>query len=201
MAVFLIRKPRCVFIHIPKTGGSSIRLGFFANRVSGPKQGFIPKAWQNHFKVTFVRNPYDRVISAWKMFRSGMHDSIWQRPEFHTDLSLPQFLAIVTDESIAFSGNRQTTPEKIRHHSIPQTHPYNCLEHADYIGRFESLETDFAEVCQRLEIPFERLPHWNRTDRETDYMQYFDAASLAMVNDFYRADLAELNYPVAMPDS
>ena len=196
MAVFLIRKPRCVFIHIPKTGGASIRHGFFANRVSGPKQGFIPDAWQNHFKFTFVRNPYDRVISAWKMFRSGMHDSIWQRPDIQGDLSLSQFLEIVTDQSIAFSGKRQSATEKIRHHSIPQTHPYNCLVHADFVGRFESLETDFAEVCRRLEIPFEGLPHWNRTDRQPDYMQYFDAATLAIVNDFFRTDFAELGYAV-----
>ena len=83
MAIFLIREPRCVFIHIPKTGGASIRHGVFKGNVDGPKQGFIPENWKSLYKFAFVRNPYDRVISAWKMFSEGMEQSVWDLSLIH----------------------------------------------------------------------------------------------------------------------
>jgi hypothetical protein len=36
MSNFLLRNPDCVFIHIPKTGGSSIRNGLWLSRYEGP---------------------------------------------------------------------------------------------------------------------------------------------------------------------
>ncbi len=194
MSVFLIRKPRSVFIHIPKTGGASIRHGFFAGNVEGPKHGFIPESWKPCFKFAFVRNPYDRLISAWKMFRSGMEQTVWERPTDTCDISLREFLQISTDESIRYDGARATTAEKIRHHVIPQTHPFHCLSEADFVGRFETLQADFAEVCRRLEIHFESLPHWNRTDGKEDYLGYYDAESRSVVEQFYRDDFEQLGY-------
>ena len=196
MAVFLIKQHKAVFIHIPKTGGASIRHGFFDGQVEGPKQGFIPPNWQDLFKFAFVRNPYDRIISAWKMFAGGMEESVWEQPRDGEDIDLQQFLDIATDDSIAFDGHRVTTEQKIRHHAIPQTHPFNCLEHADFVGRFESLTDDFDKVCKKLGIADSTLPHWNRTDRSTDFMQYFDSKSIEIVNEFYQEDFAQLDYSI-----
>ena len=149
------------------------------------------------FKYAFVRNPYDRVVSAWKMFADGMDNSVWELPEDERGLTLKRFLEIATDESIAFDGKRETTGQKIRHHAIPQTHPFNCLEHADFVGRFEHLTRDFARVCERLEFECDDLPHWNRTDRVSDFMQYFDAETLRIVEQFYADDFAKLEYSLA----
>jgi len=197
MSVFLIHKPRSVFIHIPKTGGTSIRRGLFADNIEGPKQGFVPDEWMSCFKYAFVRNPYDRVISAWKMFAGGMDNSVWELPEDERGLTLKRFLEIATDDSISFDGRRERTGQKIRHHAIPQTHPFNCLQYADFVGRFEQLANDFAKVCERLEYQCEGLPHWNRTDRATDFMQYFDADTLQIVEQFYTDDFTQLNYSFA----
>lgn len=197
MSVFLIHKPRSVFIHIPKTGGTSIRRGLFGDDIEGPKQGFIPAEWMSCFKYAFVRNPYDRVVSAWKMFAGGMDNSVWELPEDELGLSLKRFLNIATDDSISFDGRRETTGQKIRHHAIPQTHPFNCLEHADFVGRFEQLVTDFAKVCEQLEFECDDLPHWNRTDRKPDFMQYFDTETLQIVEQFYADDFSQLGYPLA----
>ena len=196
MAVFLIKEPRCIFIHIPKTGGSSIRSGFFQDNVEGPKQGFIPPNWQQLFKFAFVRNPYDRVVSAWKMFAGGMEQTAWQHPQDAAGIDLQEFMKIVTDESIPFDGIRDSTPRKIRHHCIAQMHPFNCLHDADFVGRFENLQADFKTVCQTVGIENSDLPHWNRTDRSADIKSHFDTASLQMVNEFYAEDFKQLNYPV-----
>lgn len=194
MAVFLIKDLRVVFIHIPKTGGASIRHGFFKGEFEGPKQGFIPPNWQQHFKFAFVRNPYDRIVSAWRMFAGGMENSVWEHPQDEARIDLKRFLQIVTDESIPFDGLRETTPQKIRHHAIPQTHPFNCLQHADFVGRFETLNQDFAIVCDRIGVAKQDLPHWNQTDRSSDVRQYLDSQSLAIVNEYFADDFEQLGY-------
>lgn len=196
MAVFLIPDPKAVFIHIPKTGGTSIRNGFFEGNVQGPKQGLVPDEWQEYFKFAFVRNPYDRLISAWRMFHSGMDQTHWQHPSDRQGISLPEFLDVVGDESIPFAGRRETTESKIRHHAIPQTHPFNCLEYADFVGRYENLQSDFEQVCLKLGIEPRRLPHWNRTDREASYMECFESETLARANELYQVDFELLGYPI-----
>ena len=194
MAVFLVRKPRSVFIHIPKTGGASIRRGFFQNEVDGPKHGFIPERWQKRFKFAFVRNPYDRLISAWKMFSQGMDETVWERPEDHRGISLSAFMDIVEDESIEFGAKRRTAEEKIRHHTIPQTHPFNCLQFADFVGRFEVLEQDFAKVCEKLGIEFTGLPNMNKSRGEAESEHFSDEGLRSRVQSYYKDDFEQLGY-------
>ena len=195
MAAFLILEPRCVFLHVPKTGGSSIRLGFFENNVEGPQQGSIPEQWQDLFTFTFVRHPLDRLVSAWQMFAGGMENSVWEWPEEHRDISLGSFLDIARDDSIPFDGRRETSERKIRHHALPQTHEFHCLEQADFVGKFESLNEDFKTVLKRLDFETSKsLPHWNKTNRESDFLKYFSAEELKSAVEFYREDFEQLGY-------
>lgn len=197
MAAFLILEPRCVFLHIPKTGGASIRLGAFENNYEGPVQGSVPDEWKDLFTFTFVRNPFDRLISAWRMFASGMEKTIWELPDDgNREMSLRQFLDVVLDESIPFDGRRDTTKKKIRHHAIPQTHPFHCLEQADFVGRFESLEEDFAEVLKRLGAENRPLPHMNRSRQGDDFMKHYDAETWQIATEYYRQDFEQLGYEV-----
>jgi hypothetical protein len=53
---------------------------------------------------------------------------------------------------------------RIRHHTIPMSHPYNCLHGADFIGRYENLAEDFTIVADRLGIT-DPLPKLNTTKR------------------------------------
>ena len=194
MAVFLLNNPTCVLIHIPKTGGTSIRNGVFGGDYEGPVQGEVPIAWQKHFAFCFVRNPFDRLVSAWKMFTHGMSKSNWEYPsDGNPKLSLREFLDIVIDESIPFDGARATFEEKIRHHTMPQTHPFHCIEHADFIGRFESLKSDFEVVCDKLGIAGP-LPHWNQTIPTDDYREFYDLQTLKIAREFYADDLREFGY-------
>ena len=172
------------------------RLGevFFQNQVDGPKQGFIPEGWHKYFKFAFVRNPYDRLVSAWKMFSLGMDNTVWEQPEEHRGIELGAFMDIVEDESIAFGAKRRTAAEKIRHHTIPQTHPFNCLQFADFLGRFESLESDFAKVCEKLEIEFNGLPNMNKTQRESGLE--LDDEIRHRIRTFYAQDFEQLNYQI-----
>ena len=157
-------------------------------------KGSIPEEWMQYFRFAFVRNPYDRLISAWKMFTKGMEESVWKYPEDgNPNLTLEHFLEIAMDESIPFDlPKRDKFEVKLRHHAIPQTHPFNCVDQANFIGRFESIERDFKEICDQLNLSG-KLPHWNRTSR-TDYRQYFNAATKQTASEYYAEDLSRFGY-------
>ena len=197
MAAFLILEPRCVFLHVPKTGGASIRRDFFKNRYEGPVQGAIPEEWSELFKFGFVRDPFDRLISAWQMFANGMDNTVWEHPgEECRGISLREFMKIVMDESVPFDGRRLSIGRKIRHHAMPQTHPFYCIDQADFVGRFERLEEDFQTVLDRLGIPRQSLGHMNQSNRQKKTMEYFDPETWQLAVDFYAQDFAELGYEI-----
>lgn len=194
MPAFLIRQPLCVFIHNPKTGGNSIRNDFFKGDFDGPSFDGIPHAWMPHFKFAFVRNPFDRLISAWKMFSEGLQNTWWKYPrDGRQGITLSAFLEIVTDESIGYGPDETTFERRIRNHTLPQTHPYYFLQLADFIGRFEQLQQDFDVVCRRLGINDSKLNKTHTSDH-THYRDYFDDATRLVAAEIYKSDLVEFGY-------
>lgn len=194
MSIFLLLKPRCVLIHIPKTGGTSIRKGIWGGSYEGPEFGAVPDRWKADFKFAFVRHPLCRLTSAYRMFTEGTAgDPSWKLPQDARPLSFDAFLDIVLDESIIYDQRRMTFEEKIRHHTIPQTHPFNALSDADFVGRYERLEADFRIVADRVGLRDVPLPRMHFT-KSKPYMDYFTASQLQKMVDYYRADFDQLNY-------
>ncbi|PLX82833.1 MAG: hypothetical protein C0617_13255 [Desulfuromonas sp.] len=190
MSNFLLKDINSVFIHIPKTAGTSIRSGFFKNNYSGPEFGRIPKEWEGLFKFAFVRNPFERLISAWFMFVSGTSQlDATDYPKYN----LKQFLEIVMDESIIYDERRKTVKERIRHHTIPLTHPFNCLHLADFVGRYENLDEDFRHICKAVSYPYKPLPKRHFSEH-LHYSTYYDDKTRSMAEDFYSEDLRRLDY-------
>ncbi len=199
MANFFLTSPNCVFIHIHKTGGQSIRHGVWGGvRPVEPAFGFIPDQWMSFFKFAFVRHPLDRFISAWKMFTEGSSDSRSRRGKgpqslrVREQMTVEDFAAIVFDETILYDERRNTFEERVRHHTIPQTHPFNCLRFADFVGRFESIESDFDVVRKHLQI-FKPLPKLNYTVHAA-WSEYLKGDLLNRCNAYYEQDMHELGY-------
>ncbi len=67
-------KHKAIFIHIPKVAGTSIANALFGESVGHrPLRrhvAFCPELVEEYFKFTFVRNPYDRLFSAYNYFSS-----------------------------------------------------------------------------------------------------------------------------------
>ncbi len=193
MAAFHFPEHNCVLIHIPKTGGTSIRNGFFQGAYEGPAQGKIPEEWAHCYKFAFVRNPFDRLISAWKMFADGMENTKWKFPtDAIPNITLLEFLDIVRDESIPYDGIRTTFERKIRHHTLPLVHPFHCLDRADFVGRFETFDADFSNICQKIGASGE-LPHWNKTEH-IGYQNYYSNHTKQIIEEHYHDDLVQFGY-------
>ena len=196
MSIFLLLQPRCVLIHIPKTGGTSIRKGVWNSRYIGPVFGGVPEEWKQEFKFAFVRHPLCRLTSAYRMFTEGPRgDSSWKPPPDARSLRFEEFLEIVLDDSIIFDHRRSTFEERIRHHTIPQTHPFNALREADLIGRYEHLQDDFRTIAARVGLNGVHLPRMHFTTAKP-YITYFSKSQLKKMVDYYRDDFKKLEYPV-----
>lgn len=195
MSNFILKNPACVFIHIPKTAGTSIRKGVWKSNYKGPYFGKIPKEYQNLFSFAFVRHPLQRFISAYNMFTEGAKgDPNWKLPNDARALTIDEFLSITIDENIIYDERRKTFEEKIRHHTIPQTHPFNCLEMAEFIGKYENIETDFKIIANKLKIN-DFLPKMHTTT-PTLWKDVLKGKNLKNCIEFYENDFKTLGYKI-----
>lgn len=192
MSLFLLKNPDAVFIHIPKTGGTSIRQGVWQRRYNGP-HAELPKSAEGLFTFAFVRHPLDRFVSAWKMFTEGavgVGSSDWTR-KHRAKIPIKNFLETTLDDSVS-PLDRTTLAGRIRHHTIPQTHPANLLYLANFVGRFESIEQDFAIIKSKLSIQAD-LPHMRKTEHQS-YRDELPAFVIDQLAVFYADDFEQLNY-------
>jgi hypothetical protein len=181
---------RCIFFHVPKTGGLSVSEALFGNHAAGHLDvrtaRLIFGAWRvrTYFKFTFVRNPWDRLVSAYFYLRRGH--------------PISKIAAIVADspDFTEFVKTRLRDPLVAADvHLRPQSS--FLLDDGgrltvDFLGRFESLERDFSTVARRLCLE-RTLPHRN-TSAHPDFRRCYDEESRAIVADFYRRDIELFGY-------
>ena len=128
-------KNKFISIHVFRTGGSSIdrALGRMDRHDTHQKLETIPN-WENYFSFGFVRNPWDRTVSAY-MFETRMR----------------QFKGTFAEYVNRFTTGRLKTAKKFAQHDMVR----NC----SYVGRFEHLQTDFNEICDIVGIKRIKVPH------------------------------------------
>jgi hypothetical protein len=184
---------RCIFVHVPKTGGVSIAQSLFGSQVGGHRTAmdyrviFGPRLFGEYFKFAFVRHPVDRLVSAfWFLKSGGMHaeDAAWARANLDGFDTVDDFV------------NRWLTPESAAgwRHFRPQR-DYVC-DHdgrllVDFVGRFEQIDADFAVVAERLRIEA-ILMHANSSGSSRPHG--LSPAGLAVVERVYRADYRLFGY-------
>lgn len=190
-------RARCIFIHIQKTGGASIEAllrQHDPNMGSGLHEGrrhmFArdvrtiagPERWHRYFKFAFVRNPWDRLVSWYHMCMQAHAPNAFSQ---YVRQHAPTFEAFVMDMT-AGMGKRTT---------------YNQLDYVtdeagamlvDFIGRYESLDRDFAQVSERLGLPLE-LPHLNQSQHR-HYRDYFTDRMRAIVAKRFERDIDYFGY-------
>ena len=86
--MYINHEKKFIFVHIPKTAGSSIHIFFkdFFNILdrSDPLPEIHHKSfssilnedysYRNYFKFAVIRNPYDRFLSAYRDFSQNKYD-------------------------------------------------------------------------------------------------------------------------------
>lgn len=187
-------KHRALFIHIPKSAGRSVVRGLFdvksvEHAPADWYQQLNPDKFEHYFKFTFVRNPWDRAVSAYTYLCNGgsaasVDDMHWAT--FVNSLgSFDNFVCNWMSEENIYR-NALFTPQVT---FLKDT--FGRID-MDFVGRFENLEADFNKVAAKLEIAAE-LPHLNQSHAE-DYQTFYSADSQAVIARLYAEDIKEFDY-------
>lgn len=177
-----------IFIHINKTGGSSIEkaLGMsFDHRSAREKIAAIgSEAWQQKFSFSFVRNPWDKVVSHYhyrlKTAQAGFRES---PPTFNDwiRLAYAEKHATYYDQPLMFAEQMDWIADRDDRILV------------NFIGRFESLQDDFDNVCQQIKRAPVLLPHL-KPSSHGHYHEYYSDESRAIVATHFARDIHHLGY-------
>lgn len=184
---------RFIFVHAGRTGGSSferlagsgitgdVRTKHLGNTDFPEKhmdfQYFktnYPEEFLSYFKFTLVRNPFDRLVSAW----------IW-RTQVVKDLK-PQTLR----EFIEARPDSTKFSEKFKLHDLSLQ---DSIRQFDYIGRYETFTNTIDYLSGKLGIPVMEIPHSNDT-HSGRYQDYYDPETIELVRQKYRLDIELFGY-------
>jgi len=187
---------KCIFIHIPKCAGISVARALFGCLAGGhitvPRYqlAFGQARFDEYFKFTFVRNPWDRVVSAYFFLRGGglaKADRAW------ADQNLSEF----RDFSHFVRGGLGSRRVQAWRHFTPQWRWFcdgRGTPRVDFMGYFENLLPDYECVRARIGCG-SSLAHANRTpDRAADYRDYYEEDTRRIVGRIYRHDVDLLGY-------
>lgn len=188
-------KHKCIFIHIPKTAGVSLSQNLFGNLGGGHLPIFdyykvySPNEFHDYFKFTIVRNPWDRLVSAYHFLKEGGFnetDKKWFKDNLEQYANFEEFvLKWVNKNNI----NTYT-------HFIPQYYylMLNGKVLVDKIYNFEKLEEAIFDINNKLSTKI-KLSHNNKTlNRNNKYRTYYNSKTKQIVESVYKLDIEIFNY-------
>jgi hypothetical protein len=185
----------CIFIGIPKTASQSIALSLFGNLGGGHtdarryRRVFGPD-FDRYFKFTFVRNPWDRLVSTYFFLKKG---GITARAKAWSEAHLSSFDSFDRFVHDWVTPDNVSTWRNFRPQHAYVVSPEGRLV-VDYVGCFEWLPRDFGTVCRRLGVDV-ALRHDNATPgRQHDYRRYYTDAMAEAVGLVYGRDVELFGY-------
>lgn len=202
----MIQDPRAIFIHIPRTGGTTIRQLFGWGYPGSPTLLNDPRPadlfsqlnnfavchhadalrammtdaeWASYYKFTVVRNPWDRMVSYY--FYSQTIKGLVEPGETFTQWVHRRYVDHVT----FYGGNSYGVWYK--------DDANNLL--VDKICRYENFDNDVREICDRLGVlhPSVSIPRTNQIARD-HYSVYYDTVSKDLVTELYAEDIKFFGY-------
>ena len=186
-------KYKCVFIHITKSAGTSVAKSLFnelPNHYTAIEYRVIfgRRDFNRYFKFAFVRNPWDRLYSAYTYLKDGgwnEQDGEW----FSANLAhLPDFNTFVLEwlEPDRLNTHPHFYPQS---NFICDSRGYPLL---NYLGYFETMKDDFSYITQQLAIE-STLIHVNAT-RRAGYKEIYSPEAISKVHSIYHQDIENFGY-------
>ncbi|RCW77754.1 sulfotransferase family 2 domain-containing protein [Phyllobacterium bourgognense] len=127
-------------------------------------RSFDEEAWKSHYKFTFIRNPYKKIVS---MYIYLTRKSAETRDPFSV------FVRNMTERRGSFAA---------WHHLMDSWPIYTINDRVavDFIGRHETLATDFNSLCDQLNISQPKLGA-AKVAQKYDFREFYDAETRNVV--------------------
>jgi hypothetical protein len=195
--------PPWIFVHVQKTGGNSVRAALGAD-IFDPRKHFLARelreiygraVWDSCFKFSFVRNPWDRLVSWWSLIDNARQYVDLAKPpnRFFSYVltharSFEEFLLRCDDEIVDSDGRKN-----IFRNQIDYLVDDDGTIIVDLIGRFERLQEDFDKIGRRLGRAPAALPRINASQHAA-YTDYYTPATAEIVARRYARDIEQFGY-------
>lgn len=228
-----------LFVHIPKTGGTSITKFLKLNELAGSftadvilsaakyrvpmwkqhlsmpqvrklyfesefifpkKEDVTPaaiKKFDEFYKFTFVRNPWDRLVSNFLYFK--------EKELIPSEFNLRNFFTYVVDTMAnlvsrgapkEFDANNRLEGLMVIHCN-PQTYYLSKVDPL-HVFKFENLIPEMQLLCDRLQIHFDKdsFPHEKNSNNKDHYTSFYgdDLDLIAAVEQLYENDVKSFGY-------
>jgi hypothetical protein len=200
--VIISDQHRFVFVHIQKTGGTTIDRLVLAQldpvQVRRSPSRHLPLRAihrqfpdvRDYWAFGFVRNPWDRMVSWWSMIDEWRRDVAEKGHSPRAANAMWAEVAQYRDfEEFVFRG-----PDASPRLSRPQIDYLQVKgRRADFIGRTENLGADAATALERFGLSAEGIGHHNPSPR-TSYRDYYSTATRDRVAEVFAKDLDAFGY-------
>ena len=214
--MLLSHRNKFLFVHIAKTGGTSVRAAlqkyrwrdpyyapvWLASKLSGLANHELGIKLPRHAKAIAAQEMLPReffdslckfafVRNPWDLQVSSYHHIQRERPHL-----------LKQDETFDAFLRRKFDPERPWQYHIdtsitPQSDYLVDLNGnliVDFIGHYETLQQDFNHCCQVIDIPGIELPHRRRADERLAYRDYYTPETQRMVEERFARDIEILGY-------
>jgi hypothetical protein len=152
-------------------------------KASEAERKLPPDVFDGFYKFAFVRNPWDWQVSMYHFILKEAdhihHGRVREMPDFAAYLEW----VVRTDKPFARGAT------KLQKDMVADAQGRLLV---DFVGRYENLAEDFAEVCAAIGLDA-RLPHINST-RRRDYQSYYNSHTRRLVEAHFREDIEFFGY-------
>lgn len=145
-----------------------------------------PEKWNTYYKFTFIRNPYDKLVSAYKYINSNNYGN--------KKVTFQQFVE-----------NKDNCSEYTYFHAFisqyQQLLNLNNEININYFGKFENLNNELINILKIIGV--KKIEHYsiieknisiNRSNVDKNYALYYNNDILEKVNDILSEDFLYFKY-------
>ena len=189
----------CIFVHVPKAAGISLATALFGHLGGGHRtvreyRRIFGWDFDRYFVFTVVRNPFSRLVSAWRFMRGEL--PIFRLNRHYRDTVLARY-----DGFGDFVRSELETAAAERVAFRPQTH-FLCADgrlDVDYVGKVETLQRDFERIRDELDVDAS-LSHRNRSPGPRRPVEsWFTDQTADIARSVYERDFDVLGYGREVP--
>ena len=156
---------------------------------------YTPTEFEQMFKFTIVRNPYDRILSAWKyLYRNQKNTfklylldkkSYRLKNNYQTFLEeLPEFWKYKKDRHIA----THTAP------IWPDISDESGHLLLDKIYKLETIKSSLIDISKNIGVSITKFSHINKNRNENSYRQFYTTRTRKLIEQLFAEDLEKLGY-------